>query len=77
MSYLFITNLFHVLFVHNKSVTKRKVCFIYFHKKFKYCKTQQNPFLVGFWVVFLLATLPGPGPPGCTAGSCVRLCSSS
>jgi len=43
----------YYLFVHKKSVRKRKVCNIFIkNKKFK--KTPKNPFLVGFfrWVFF-------------------------
>jgi hypothetical protein len=52
----------YVLFVHKKSVSKRKVC-ISFIKNKKFKKNPKNPFLWFFWVgffgwVFLLATLP-------------------
>ncbi len=53
----------YVLFVHEKSVSKRKGCIIFMKNK-KLKKTPKNPFLVGFfymffWVGFLLPTLPG------------------
>jgi hypothetical protein len=37
----------YYLFVHKKSVWKRKVCIIFIRNK-KFKKTQKNPFLVGF-----------------------------
>ncbi len=73
--YYFFVNILivYVLFVHKKSVSKRKICII-FIKNEKLKKNPKNPkthiFSGVFWVGFLLPTLPGSRGPTPPPGRC-------